>query len=171
MNKALRQVTVEQLRKVKTTTPHKPFTLTVDCCSVTPACGALDIEQALYRLFRVLVDHRGIAEARRVFLEYGREPSKRKLATFKNYGLLDLHDLMKPEPNVQRLARELAEENKTLPRGERRGPTGTTDPMTMLRHLRRLLADREKALKNGKWRGPVPESWFEPIPKPLFDRS
>jgi hypothetical protein len=48
----------------------------------------------------------------------------RRLGYIKNQALLDRLEMMKPGPNVQRLAQELAEQNKALPREQRHGPRG-----------------------------------------------
>jgi hypothetical protein len=49
---------------------------------------------------------------------------------------------MKPKPNVQRLARELAKENETLPMQERHGPHGSTNQIVLDKHIRRLRDKR-----------------------------
>jgi hypothetical protein len=49
---------------------------------------------------------------------------------------------MLPKPNVAKLARELAEENKELPKDRRRG-VGSTDARSLEGHIR----DLEKAHK------------------------
>jgi hypothetical protein len=53
---------------------------------------------------------------------------------------------MKPDPNVQKLALLLAKENEKLPRADRHGPRGTTNPQTLDKHIRRLLAERKTRL-------------------------
>jgi hypothetical protein len=67
-----------------------------------------EFEQAAYELFREIMSIHGVVQARRIFLEFGRPPTKRKLARIKNYGLLDRLDLMS-KPNVEKLAREIAD--------------------------------------------------------------
>lgn len=101
-------------------------------------------EDAAYLLFARIYRHHGIAEARRIFMKFGSAPTARKIAQIKNLGLLDRYDMMKPTPNVQRLARELAEENKTLPPRDRWGPRGTTNPATLDKHIRRLRDERDE---------------------------
>jgi hypothetical protein len=71
-----------------------------------------ECEEAAYKLFTKIMRRHGLAEARRVFLKLGTPPSGRKLGKIRNYALLDRYDMM-PEPNVQRLARELVKENET----------------------------------------------------------
>jgi hypothetical protein len=101
-------------------------------------------EYAAYKLFRKIEEHHGRAGARRIFALWGSPPSAKKLRWIKNAALLDRLDMMKPEPNVQRLARELAEENKTLPREERHGPRGSINPVTLDKYIRRLCDKRAK---------------------------
>jgi hypothetical protein len=112
-------------------------------------------ENAAHKLFLEIREHHGDAEARRIFLKFGRPPSARKMGKIRNYALLDRHDMMKPKPNVKALARELAKENETLPREERHGPRGSTDPFTQERQIKRLLKERKAALKKGTWWGPI----------------
>ena len=85
----------------------------------------------------------GLADARRIFKEVGTPPTPKQRAGWKNMELLMLYDCMMPRSNVQRLARELADKNKTLPKGERYGPTGSTDPLILDRHIRRLISKRK----------------------------
>jgi hypothetical protein len=93
-------------------------------------------------LFQEIEVELGRPAARRIFAKFGTPPSARKLAMLKNFSLLDRLDMMKPKPNVKKLARELAEENKELPTEQRRGP-GSTNPETLERHIRTLLAERK----------------------------
>lgn len=76
------------------------------------------------------------------------------MATIRNHGLLDCYDWMKPKPVVLRLAKQIAEENKLLPRSEQRG-AGSTDVHSLEKLIRTLVEQREKALKARKWYGPV----------------
>jgi hypothetical protein len=99
---------------------------------------------AALTLFYEIDKLHGRAVARRIFTMWASGPSPRKLGFIKNAALLDRYDMMRPTPNVQRLAQELAEENKTLPRGRRHGPRGTTNALTMDKHIRRLLAERDR---------------------------
>jgi hypothetical protein len=92
--------------------------------------------------------------ARRIFAQWGTPPTAKKIGMIKNWGLLDLYDLMK-EPNVQELARKLAEENKALPRAQQRGP-GATDPVTLEKQIRRQVTLRKARIKKGTWLGPIP---------------
>jgi hypothetical protein len=54
---------------------------------------------------------------------------------------------MMPKSNVQRLARDIADKNKKLPKGERYGPRGSTDPLILDRHIRRLISRRKSKLR------------------------
>lgn len=99
-------------------------------------------EYAAYLLFREIEKLHGRAEARRILTKYGSPPSARRTARIKNLGLLDRYDMMKPKPNVQKLARELTEENRELPQEQRHGPRGTINQATLEKHIRRLLDER-----------------------------
>jgi hypothetical protein len=99
-------------------------------------------EYAAYLLFRLIEKHHGIAAARYIFTKFGAPPSAKRINQIKNLGLLDMYDMMRPKPNVQRLAKQLAAENEKLPREERWGPRGTTDPLVLDKHIRRLVQKR-----------------------------
>jgi hypothetical protein len=98
---------------------------------------------AASNLFREIERHHGLAEARRIFAKLASPPNARRLNHIKNESLLNQLDMMKPAPDVQRLARKLAEENKALPRGQRHGPRGSTNPVTLDKHIRRLRDKRD----------------------------
>jgi hypothetical protein len=104
---------------------------------------AHDCELAAQAMFRAIERHLGRNEAYRIFSKFGTPPSADKRRLIKNLSLLDRFDMMKPKPNVQKLAWQLAAENKNLPQEERWGPRGTTNPMTLDKHIRRLLAERQ----------------------------
>jgi hypothetical protein len=106
-------------------------------------------------LFMVIREHHGDRIARRIFAMWATPPTPARLQQIANAGLLDAYDRMRPTPNVQRLARERAERNKTLPPSERRG-AGSVDPIALEKHIRRQIKSREKAMKAGTWRGPFP---------------
>jgi hypothetical protein len=93
-------------------------------------------------LFRVIMEHHGIAIARWVFAQFG-PPSARKSNQFRNAALISRYFTMQPEPNIKRLARELAEENRNPRQRGRFGPRGT-DPVVIKRHIDRLLAKEKK---------------------------
>jgi hypothetical protein len=105
---------------------------------------------AAYLLFCLIDEHHGRYEARRIFRMWGIPPTKRQINEIKNLGLLDRYDLMQSEPNVQRLASQLADENKKLPQDQRHGPRGTTNPVTLDKHIRRLIKERKKRRKRGR---------------------
>jgi hypothetical protein len=100
-------------------------------------------ERLAYELYNKIEKYHGRAEARRIFLKFGSPPSARRLGYIKNQALLDRLEMMKPEPNVQRLAQELAEQNKAFPREQRHGPRGSTNPITLEKHIRRLRDNRD----------------------------
>jgi hypothetical protein len=94
---------------------------------------------AAIQLFEKIEEHHGEKAARRIFAELGRPPSKSAMNKVKNRQLLFRVLVEAPKGNIHAWAGRLARENETLPRKERHGPSGTTDPATMERHLRRLL--------------------------------
>lgn len=102
--------------------------------------------------------HHGEAEARCILTERGREPTKTEIAERKAFRLLDHYDSMQPEPNVMELARQLAEENKTLPIEEQLTPRGSTTEATIAQYIRDLRRRQKAAIAEGTWDGP-PWSW------------
>ena len=112
--------------------------------------------RAALELFLKIRKHHGDVKARRIFAMWGTPPTPRRLAEIKNLRLFDLLDLMKPRPNVMKLARELARRNETLPRPERYGPSGSFNHEVLERHIFKLVAKRKKCIKAGTWTGPFP---------------
>jgi hypothetical protein len=112
-------------------------------------------KNAALHLFLEIRESLGEQEARHIFGMWGTPPTADRIKEINNLGLLDLYDLMKPKPDVQRLARELAEENKKLPRQQQRG-AGSTDPIALALQINRVRKERKAAIKRGTWRGPFP---------------
>jgi hypothetical protein len=96
---------------------------------------------AAAKLFHEIKTEIGQEDARRIFKEIAGPPTKKQRAGWKNMELVTRYDCME-RPSVRRLARELAEENRNLPREQRHGPTGSTEPAILDKHIRRLLANR-----------------------------
>ena|SRR5579872_2626232 len=110
-----------------------------------------------FLLFMMIYERHGDRAARQIFAKWGTPPSPGRIRQIKNLGLFDRLDLMKPEPNVSKLAREIAAENRALsPRMRPKGPTGSTDENTIDRHIRRLQAKRRRSMQVGTWWGPFP---------------
>jgi hypothetical protein len=95
-------------------------------------------------LFYAIARHYGEAAARSIFNGSG-PPPKRLLSALRNAAVLDRLDAMKPTPNVSKLARELAEENKALPKQRQRG-AGGTDVQVLEDHIRDLVKARKEHL-------------------------
>ena len=93
-------------------------------------------------LFFAIARHHGEPAARQIFKEAG-PPPKRLLIALRNATLLDRLDGMKPRPNIAKLAKELAEENKELPKDRRRG-AGGTNPSNLEDHIRDLVQARKQ---------------------------
>jgi hypothetical protein len=100
-------------------------------------------EHAAYLLFTEIYTRHGIVEARRIFMKFGAEPTRTRLRLITNLALLDRYDMMKPRPNVERLAKQVAEQNKKLPREQQRG-AGGTDWKNLDKHIRRMLDERDE---------------------------
>jgi hypothetical protein len=96
-------------------------------------------------LFFAIARHHGDDVARRIFDESGPMP-KRLRTALRNATLLDRYDMMKPKPNVARLAREVAKENKGLPKEQQRGAGGTS-PSNLEDFIRDLLDARKKSTR------------------------
>jgi hypothetical protein len=110
--------------------------------------------KAAYWLFQQVKAYAGLTAARAAFVHFGRPPTTRRRNEFKNYGLLDRLDMMKPKPVVLQLAKQLAKENALLPRSEQRG-AGSTDVHALEKHIRDIVKKRETGLKKGTWTGPI----------------
>jgi hypothetical protein len=104
---------------------------------------------AVARLFHEITDDLGLVEAQQIFATFCVPMTAKERADLKNTKLLLLYDTMlmddwkTPARNVQRLARHLAEANKQLPREDRYGPSGSTDPIVLDKHIRRLINKRK----------------------------
>jgi hypothetical protein len=96
---------------------------------------------AAAKLFHETRTEIGLEDARRIFKEIAGPLTAKQKAGWKNMELVSRYETMEG-PSVRRLSRELAEENRNLPRERRHGPTGSTDPAMLDKHIRRLLAKR-----------------------------
>jgi hypothetical protein len=115
-------------------------------------------ERHTLRLFLEIEKHHGEEEARRIFAERGREPTKAELAERKAFRLLDRYDNMQPKPNVMELARQLACESKTLAPEEQLTPRSSTTEATIVQYINDLRRKRNAKLAEGTWEGP-PWNW------------
>jgi hypothetical protein len=114
-------------------------------------------ENMAYLLFMIIREQHGDRTARRIFAKWGTPPTTRRLKFIANLGLLDRLDRMKPKPSVQRLARELAAENKGLPLAERKA-AGGINPIALEKLIRRTRDLRVACMKKGTWTGPFPDT-------------
>src|SRR6516225_9826195 len=96
---------------------------------------------AATKLFHEIQTDIGLEAAQRIFKEIAGPATPKQRAGWKNLQLITLYDCMK-RPNVRRLARELAKENRNLPRKLRHGPTGSTNLLVLDKQIRRLVARR-----------------------------
>jgi hypothetical protein len=94
--------------------------------------------KAAYYLFSELTERMGVDGARLVFAHFAKRPPKKLVRQIADSELLGRYYLME-KPNVQKLAEQLAEENKKLPREKRKGPRGSTRSPTIDKYLRRLI--------------------------------
>jgi hypothetical protein len=97
---------------------------------------------AATKLFHEMQTETGLEDARRIFKEIAGPATPKQRKGWKNMELVARYDCMAQPPNVLRLARELAKENRHLPRELRHGPTGSTDPKVLYKQIRRLVARR-----------------------------
>jgi hypothetical protein len=97
-----------------------------------------------YYIFTESVAHVGIDRTRSAFLHFGKPPNKALMKNIQREGLLRRYHMMKPKPNVDQLAEQIADENKKLPREERSGPRGSINVSSIAKHLRRLIKQRNK---------------------------
>jgi hypothetical protein len=97
---------------------------------------------AAAKLFHEIWEEHGEAQARQIFAAVATPTTAKQRADIKNIELLSLYGSM-AKPNVQLLARQLAEANKKRPREDRYGPRGSTDPLILDKHIRRLITKRK----------------------------
>lgn len=142
------------------TEPHKAAKELFDSC-MAEEVGLPDgaAFKAAYYVFSELTDRAGIDRARWIFRHFGRDPTQSRRNEIKNFALLDRLDMMtdetgKPSPVYLRLAKQLAEENKSLPKSERKGPGGT-DVVALAKHIENQDKKRTRSLLAGTWRGPI----------------
>jgi hypothetical protein len=112
-------------------------------------------ERAAYTLFVQIKRYHGLQKARRILTKFGSPPTKRKQVMIANHRLLDRYDMMRPKPNIQRLARQLAKENESLPRNQQRGP-GAIDAHALEKQISRQLKLRKIGMEKRTWWGPFP---------------
>jgi hypothetical protein len=118
---------------------------------MTQLAGA---ELEAWKLFLLIKQHHGETEARRIFREWGKEPSKNRINELKNWALLQRFDEME-KPTVAELARQVVEENAGLSEEEQLTPRYRPTLPTVDKHLRNLLRERREGLKAETWEGPT----------------
>jgi hypothetical protein len=143
---------IDRLGKPDAKTPLRPDQLYY--ASLPGAESITGAKHMAYLLFMVIREHHGDRTARRIFAMWGTPPGPSRLHEIANLGLLDRYDIMKPK-NVRKLALELAEENKALPKSKQRG-AGSVVAGDLEQQIRRLRRQRDKAIKAGTWSGPFP---------------
>jgi hypothetical protein len=89
-------------------------------------------------LFEEIAKHHGRKVAQEYLRIFGAPPTKTQAKQLRDALVLDRLLAMKPKPQPYRLARELAEANKTLPKAERWG-TGTKGVRAMEKYIERLV--------------------------------
>jgi hypothetical protein len=96
-----------------------------------------DCERAIVELQTIIWQSHGAATVRRLFA--GAVPSKQNVKNHKNAELMGdyLHCSDRHGTSVGQYAKMIAEQNKSLPRDLRRGPSGSTSPETLEKHIRR----------------------------------
>jgi hypothetical protein len=99
------------------------------------------------QLFFAIAKNHDLTTARKIFDRAG-PLSKRRRDRLDDVYVLQRLAEMQPKPNIRKLAGELAEENKKLPRERRHGPGGT-DQDSLETYIRRLVktnAGRDRKL-------------------------
>ena len=76
------------------------------------------------KFFMQLAEHHGAERARKILMEWGKPPSKRRINEMKNWALLNRYDEM-DHPNVAELARRIVKENATLSKEQQLTPRYT----------------------------------------------
>jgi hypothetical protein len=102
--------------------------------------------QLAAELFHNIAVRFGPKAARRIFAKCAKtewRSTPRELAASKKMLVVIEYLSMEPEPSKNRLARELAEKNKTLPKKMRYG-SGSTDVGTMRTYIRRAVTEVRK---------------------------
>ena len=102
--------------------------------------------RAASKLFHEIWTELGEAEARRIFVSIAGPMTPKQEGEFRNAVLLGHYNTMMPKPNIQKLARQLAEANKILPVEHRFGPRGTTSSFVMEKQIRRLVERQRKLI-------------------------
>jgi hypothetical protein len=87
-------------------------------------------------LFLEIRESIGDAKARWVFAQWGTPPSTRRLNNIESMAIIDRLDMMKPEPNLKELARQIAQETIANPT--------QTEIDTIERYIQRLNAKRKQ---------------------------
>ena len=116
---------------------------------------------AVERLFWRIEHQHGEAYARKLFAQRGRTPTKADGKERRKWEILDQLDQMHPL-NVRQFAKDLAEENRKLPKLARKG-LGGIDPNTLEALIREVRRERTAKQKAGTWYGPP---WPESAPRP-----
>jgi hypothetical protein len=121
------------------------YDLTDELLLLAGKLGIEHWEMLAGRLFLAIARHRGMATARRIFVETGPMPPQMRTRV-ENEGLLDRLARMRPKPNIRKLAKTVAEENKELVPEERQRGAGSTDWVRLEGHIRDLVkADTDPA--------------------------
>ena len=96
-----------------------------------------DCRRAVDNLKNIIWQQHGVVTVRRLFGDA--VPSKQKMKNHKNAELMGdyLHHSECHGASVREYAKMIAEQNKSLPRDLRRGPSGSTSPETLEKHIRR----------------------------------
>jgi hypothetical protein len=108
-----------------------------------------DCQRAVRDLKHIIWDQHGVATVRRLFADA--VPSKQNVKNHKNAELMGdyLHHSESYRFSVRQCAKMFAEQNKLLPRDQRRGPSGTTSPETLEKHIRR---EKKRMAKDPSYR-------------------
>ena len=106
--------------------------------------AGIDLAHLADVVFYAIRNQHDFATAQRIFRRAGYIQDRVK-ANLRNDELLKRHDDMKPRPNIAKLAREVAQENKRLPKEQQRG-AGGTNPIALEHHIRELRMKRRTGI-------------------------
>jgi hypothetical protein len=129
-----------------TTEEQRLFNLREEVFFLTSKQGIQGWAHLANCLLHAIARHYDLSTARNIFDWAGPMTRARMQTQFANIRVLLRLGDMQPEPNIAKLARDLAKENKKIPEAERRKlpkalqrGAGSTDPVALEDHIRHLV--------------------------------
>ncbi|WP_316196852.1 hypothetical protein [Bradyrhizobium sp. SZCCHNS3053] len=106
-------------------------------------------------LFNEIEKVHGAECAKALFERWALKPSQREINKLKGWKILERLDRMTP-PNKAKLAREIVEENMSLPDDQQVTPRLRPTYSSLYDYIRTLERERKEGIADGTWRGPRP---------------